>query len=85
MTDNFGNIIKPTENGPTILPEKFQRPELWNYNIKKQNLLYTTTNNDYGFYKPTLVEMPTKYYSSNQEFTENLSMAGNYRNFGLNP
>jgi len=30
MTDNFGNIIKPTENGPTILPEKFQRPGIFN-------------------------------------------------------
>ncbi|ORX64701.1 hypothetical protein BCR32DRAFT_297977 [Anaeromyces robustus] len=85
MTETFDKVVKPNENDPAILPEKFQRPELWNYKVKKQNILYTTTNNDYGFYKPTLVEMPSRYYSVNQEFTENLSMSGNYRNFGLNP
>jgi len=26
MTETFDKVVKPTENDPTILPEKFQRP-----------------------------------------------------------
>ncbi|KAL6632142.1 hypothetical protein LY90DRAFT_155995 [Neocallimastix californiae] len=57
-------------NEPMVLPEKFDRPEIWNYESKKQNMFYTTSSNDYGFYKPTKSEMPTSYYSVSHEFTK---------------
>jgi len=43
--------------------------EIWNYKVKKQNILYTTTSNDYGYNKPSIEEMPKQYFSTNHEFT----------------
>ncbi|KAG4088356.1 hypothetical protein H8356DRAFT_1724484 [Neocallimastix lanati (nom. inval.)] len=84
MVETVEKVIKPIVQDPSILPEKFQRPEIWNYKVKKQNILYTTTSNDYGYNKPSIEEMPKQYFSTNHEFTRNLSVGGNYRNFGLN-
>ncbi|KAI8929922.1 hypothetical protein BC831DRAFT_441604 [Entophlyctis helioformis] len=66
------------------LPSRFEEPGSWNYKIKEQHPLYTTTTNQHGQMRPTVHDMPTVFHGQESKFTEHLNMAGPYRNFSLN-
>ncbi|KAK5673194.1 hypothetical protein BDV3_005420 [Batrachochytrium dendrobatidis] len=66
------------------LPQRFEEPDTWNYKIKKQNPLYTTTTNQYGQQHPTIHDMPTVFRGQTSKFSEHLNISGPYRNFSLN-
>jgi hypothetical protein len=52
------------------LPQRFEEPDRWNYQVKNQHLMYTTTTNQYGFYKPTKFEMPDVFNGKSAKFSE---------------
>jgi hypothetical protein len=58
--------------------------DTWNYKVKNQHALYTTTTNQYGLLKPTIHNMPTIFKGKSGKFSEHLNHAGPYRNHSLN-
>ena len=52
------------------LPLRFEEPDKWNYRVKKEHLIYTTTTNQYGFYKPTKHDMPVVFNGKSAKFSE---------------
>nr|KAJ3422588.1 hypothetical protein HK105_007420 [Polyrhizophydium stewartii] len=71
------------------LPRRFEEPgthrtPIWNYKVKQQSPMYSTTANQYGQHRPTVHDMPTVFHGQTSKFSEHLNMAGPYRNFSLN-
>ncbi|KAL2917946.1 hypothetical protein HK105_202360 [Polyrhizophydium stewartii] len=60
------------------------REPIWNYKVKQQSPMYSTTANQYGQHRPTVHDMPTVFHGQTSKFSEHLNMAGPYRNFSLN-
>ncbi|KAI9179291.1 hypothetical protein H9P43_005954 [Blastocladiella emersonii ATCC 22665] len=56
----------------------------WQYRVKEQHPLFTTTANEYGKLVPAPKDMPKERYTVSKKFSEHLSKAGPYRNFSLN-
>ncbi|KAL6604363.1 hypothetical protein U3516DRAFT_600792 [Neocallimastix sp. 'constans'] len=81
---NTERLIVLDGNDPSVIPESLQRPELWNYESKKENIFFTTTSNDYGYYKPVKAEMPTKYFSINHDFSNTTAQTAKCRTTYLN-
>lgn len=52
------------------LPQRFEEPDRWNYQVKNQHLMYSTTTNQYGFYKPTKHDMPVVFNGKSAKFSE---------------
>jgi hypothetical protein len=55
--------------GVNGLPERFNDPSTWRHNPRKQNPMYTTTNNMYGYKKPSAVHMPDVHAGASQHFS----------------
>ncbi|KAJ3268390.1 hypothetical protein HDV01_001681 [Terramyces sp. JEL0728] len=66
------------------LPKRFEEPDTWNYKVKKQHPMFSTTANSYGSQPPTIHDMPTTFLGQSTKFSEQLDHAGPYRNFSLN-
>ncbi|KAI9103774.1 hypothetical protein DFS34DRAFT_565092, partial [Phlyctochytrium arcticum] len=66
------------------LPQRFDRPALWRYEIKSKHPLYATTASDYGNIHPSVHEMPTAFHGQSSKFSKHLNQAGPYRNCSLN-
>ncbi|KAJ3410607.1 hypothetical protein HDV05_003557 [Chytridiales sp. JEL 0842] len=64
------------------LPTRFEYPGIWNYSVKKQHPLYTTTSSRYGHYAPTVHEMPNKFHGQSSKFSE--LMGARTINSGMN-
>ena len=66
------HIVKTSQvygtKGP--LPQRFEEPGTWNYKVKKQNPMYTTTTNQYGYLRPTVHDMPTIFRGQTSKFSE---------------
>jgi hypothetical protein len=52
------------------LPQRFEEPDKWNYQVKNQHLMYSTTTNQYGFYKPTAHDMPDVFNGKSAKFSD---------------
>ncbi|KAM3825482.1 piercer of microtubule wall 1 protein [Vipera latastei] len=67
------------------LPARFNHPGWFRgYRVKERNLLFRTTNMDYGAKPPTVHEMPTSFHVSPHAFSDRLIKFGMYRNYGIN-
>ncbi len=44
--------------------------DTWKYKIKEENPMYTTTTNQYGYYKPTVHDMPLVFRGQSAKFSE---------------
>ncbi|KAJ3321885.1 hypothetical protein HDV06_003751 [Boothiomyces sp. JEL0866] len=66
------------------LPKRFEEPDIWKYQVKKQHPMFSTTANTYGSQPPTIHDMPTTFQGQSTKFSEHLDHAGPYRNFSLN-
>ncbi|KAJ2995932.1 hypothetical protein HDV02_000283 [Globomyces sp. JEL0801] len=51
------------------LPMRFEEPDLWKYDVKKQHPLYTTTTNTYGSQPPTVHDMPSTFQGQTSKFS----------------
>ncbi len=64
------NEIKLVKSTKKALPQRFEEPDRWNYRVKNQHLMYTTTTNQYGFNKPTKHDMPEVFNGKSSKFSE---------------
>ncbi|KAL7753966.1 hypothetical protein RI367_000899 [Sorochytrium milnesiophthora] len=56
----------------------------WQYKVKTQHPLYTTTANQYGVRAPAEQELAKTRHVVSQKFSSHLGQAGPYRNHSLN-